>query len=152
MFSQKTFVGTVLVQIHVETMGSVSSSCRCAKRKIVFEVVTEDNDDWELVSNSYPISAHTHVRFRKLVRRVVRLIRLRWLWSTCMSMLNTPRMKHRSQLRNRQNISKLTTQLKQYYVQHLALFTHVERQRGKLVFKNKSIEIKYHSLITPRRP
>ena len=97
-------------------------------------------DAWEVVN----MPVHTHdarVRFVRVVRRVVMLLRLRYMWSQLMSFLNTPAAR-RNQLQ-RHRITQLVTYLNTFLRRaHNArqLFGHLTRRKGKLVYTNGRIE------------
>ena len=129
----------------------------CRNRRLLDDhELVDDNDGWELVLEP-PVNVHAQAhahnahRLRRVVRRVVMLIRLRWLWSTCMSLLNTPRARLPTFAVRRRRIALLAGYIKPLFVRTTALFAHLKRDRGRLRYIDRAVDYRFHYVIN-RRP
>lgn len=107
------------------------------------DIGNDDEVGWEIVHNPHlTIPVNRRVRLHYVVRRVVRVLRWRWLWSCCMSMMNTPRARRDNVFKYQ--VGKLTAYLHKLILKHKHLFTHVHRIKGKLLYTDKDTEERSH--------
>jgi hypothetical protein len=111
-----------------------------------------DNDGWELVLEP-PVNAHAQAhahnarRFRRVVRRVVMLIRLRWLWATCMSTLNTAQFRQQRMAVRRRKIAQLAAYIRPLFIRTTNLFSHLTRDKGRLRYTSRNVDYRFHHVI-----
>ena len=108
----------------------------CARRHapLVNPHVSDDVNEAWIVVDSVPV-LHAH-RFKRVVRRVKHLLRLRKIWSRAGSWLNTAASKNPAHHRMRSIMIHIFTRWPQTVLKNTKpVFEHLKRERGKLVYK-----------------
>jgi hypothetical protein len=119
-------------------------------------VIDVDDVPWEIIEN-VPLAQVRNGRqpkFKKAIKKVLLLLRLRYLWSSCMSLLNTPAFRVNRNHRLRPNITAIINFLTRFLKQqHKAdMFRHLKRSRNKLVYARAATERRFSGLIVRRFP
>jgi hypothetical protein len=122
---------------------------------------TEDEAEWLLLdaeqtadtvpqpalgsSSSDVVVSHIG-RMKRTVKKIILLLRLRWLWSTVMSSLNAAAARRRSPLVN-SKLRLLAVYLSDWLkAKHNArpLFGHLKRHKGKLMYLDRFFDERYN--------
>ena len=102
-------------------------------RRNVEPVHNVDDDEWLIIAHN-PI-AHT-LKFKKAVTKIIKLLKLRKIWSKAGSWLNTSSAREARNTRIRTVMSHIFATWPQHVLKNSkAIFGHLKRNRGILVYR-----------------
>ena len=116
-------------------------------------VVDVDDVPWEIIEH-VPLAQvrNDQSKFKKVIKKVLLLLRLRYLWSTCMSLLNTPAFRYNRNHPLRPNITAIISFLTRFLKQQhdAAMFRHLKRSRNTLVYVRAATEQRFTVTVVRR--
>ena len=99
--------------------------------------MAEQEDDQWLVINDIPNQEHpSRIRFRKTVRKIIKLLALRKIFSRAGSYLNTAMSRRQENARIRRVMTEIFTSCPRSILRGTkVIFDHLKRERGVLMYR-----------------